>query len=59
MQVYQMSEQTMDLYTYSNLCRILGKLEGIASGTEDEKIKTALLKVISSLFKLLSDNEEE
>jgi len=49
----------MDLYTYSNLCRILGKLEGIASGTEDEKIKTALLKVISSLFKLLSDNEEE
>ncbi len=54
-----MSKRTIDLFTYSNLCRILGKLEGIASWTEDEKTKTALLKVISSLFELLSDNDNK
>ena len=57
MNVLNMAPGTIDTFTFSNLCRILGRLEGIAYGVEDEKTKTALLKITKDLFGLLYEKD--
>ena len=49
----------MDEFTYSNLCVILGKLDGIAYGIMDEKVRAYLEDLYRHLKGLLAESEGE